>query len=70
VVPIGLALGAGTIAWYFYMYGGSVEKKGAEKFVRDEAKIVEREHQASKVGVTRQVPERDADPQEQVTSME
>ncbi|KLT40569.1 hypothetical protein CC85DRAFT_287295, partial [Cutaneotrichosporon oleaginosum] len=52
VVPFGLALGAGVIGWYYYMYGGAVEKKGVNEFIKDEAKIIEREHQASKDQVT------------------
>ncbi|BEI86638.1 hypothetical protein CcaverHIS002_0609250 [Cutaneotrichosporon cavernicola] len=52
LVPFGLALGAGIVGWYYYMYGGAVEKKGVDEFVKNQEKIVEREHQASKDQVT------------------
>ncbi|BEJ12830.1 hypothetical protein CspHIS471_0300040 [Cutaneotrichosporon sp. HIS471] len=52
LVPFGLALGAGIVGWYYYMYGGAVEKKGADEFIKNEDKIVEREHQASRDQVT------------------
>ncbi|GMK57861.1 hypothetical protein CspeluHIS016_0406950 [Cutaneotrichosporon spelunceum] len=52
VASFGLALTAGIAAWYYYMYGGAVEKKGADEFIKRQEEIVRREHQASKDQVT------------------
>lgn len=54
VLPVGIALGAGSLIYYFFMYNGKVEQKAVNAFRTDEDKIVEREHQASKVSKDRQ----------------